>query len=98
MNKLILVALSLLLLQGCFLKENPINSSMKGDGFLKEILKNKENYEIQIIYTEIKRDKEGEPDFMDFEEAGVKTEEYVEAVKGKKKEYEHPESVDALFG
>ena len=40
---------------------------MKGDGFLKEILKNKENYEIQIIYTEIKRDKEGEPDFMDFE-------------------------------
>ena len=67
MNKLILVALSLLLLQGCFLKENPINSSMKGDGFLKEILKNKENYEIQIIYTEIKRDKEGEPHFMDFE-------------------------------
>ena len=67
MNKLILTALSLFLLQGCFLKENPINSSMKGDGFLKEILKNKENYEIQIIYTEIKRDKEGEPDFMDFE-------------------------------
>ena len=67
MNKLILVALSLLLLQGCFLKENPINSSMKGDGFLKEILKNKENYEIQIIYTEIKRDKEGEPHFIDFE-------------------------------
>jgi hypothetical protein len=67
MNKLILVALSLFLLQGCFLKENPINSSMKGDGFLKEILKNKENYEIQIIYTEIKRDKEGEPHFMDFE-------------------------------
>jgi len=67
MNKLILIALSLFLLQGCFLKENPINSSMKGDGFLKEILKNKENYEIQIIYIEIKRDKEGEPDFMDFE-------------------------------
>jgi hypothetical protein len=67
MNKLILTALSFFLLQGCFLKENPINSSVKGDGFLKEILKNKENYEIQIIYTEIKRDKEGEPDFMDFE-------------------------------
>ena len=67
MNKLILIASSLFLLQGCFLKENPINSSMKGDGFLKEILKNKENYEIQIIYTEIKRDKEGKPHFMDFE-------------------------------
>ena len=67
MNKLILTALSFFLLQGCFLKENPINSSMKGDSFLKEILKNKENYEIQIIYTEIKKDKEGEPHFMDFE-------------------------------
>ena len=33
-----------------------------------------------------------------FEEAGVKTEEYINAVKGKKKEYKHPESVDALFG
>ena len=67
MNKLILIASSLFLLQGCFVKENPVSSSMKGDSFLKEILKNKENYEIQIIYTEIKRDKEGEPDFMDFE-------------------------------
>ena len=67
MNKLILIASSLFLLQGCFVKENPVSSSMKGDSFLKEILKNKENYEIQIIYTEIKRDKEGEPHFMDFE-------------------------------
>ena len=58
MNKLILIASSLFLLQGCFVKENPVSSSMKGDSFLKEILKNKENYEIQIIYTEIKRDKE----------------------------------------
>ena len=67
MNKLILIASSLFLLQGCFVKENPVSSSMKGDSFLKEILKNKENYEIQIIYTEIKRDKEGKPHFMDFE-------------------------------
>ena len=40
---------------------------MKDDSFLDEILKNKENHELQIIYTEIKRDKEGEPDFIDFE-------------------------------
>ena len=67
MNKLILISLSIFLLQGCFLKENPISSSMKDDSFLDEILKNKENYELQIIYTQIKRDKEGEPDFIDFE-------------------------------
>ena len=67
MNKLILISLSTFLLQGCFLKENPISSSMKDDSFLDEILKNKENHELQIIYTEIKRDKEGEPDFIDFE-------------------------------
>ena len=67
MNKLILISLSIFLLQGCFLKENPISSSMKDDSFLDEILKNKENHELQIIYTEIKRDKEGEPDFIDFE-------------------------------
>ena len=35
---------------------------------------------------------------MEFEEANVKTEEYVEAVKGKKKEYDTPDGVDDLFG
>ena len=38
------------------------------------------------------------PDFMEFEEANVKTEEYVEAVKGKKKEYDTPDGVEDLFG
>ncbi len=38
------------------------------------------------------------PDFMEFEEANVKTDEFVEAVKGKKKEYAEPEGVADLFG
>ena len=40
---------------------------MKNDNFLTEILKNKEEYEIQIAYTEISRNKDGEPIFKDFE-------------------------------
>ena len=67
MNKLILTALSFFLLQGCFLRENPIKASMKSDNFLSEILKNKDEYEIQIAYTEITRDKYDEPVFRDFE-------------------------------
>ena len=38
------------------------------------------------------------PDFMEFEDASVKTEEFVEAVKGKKKEYKEAETVADLFG
>ena len=40
---------------------------MKSDNFLSEILKNKDEYEIQIAYTEITRDKYDEPVFRDFE-------------------------------
>ena len=36
------------------------------------------------------------PEFMEFE-ANVKTEEFVEAVKGKKKEYSTPGTVEDLF-
>ena len=67
MRQLSLCILSLFLLQGCFLRENPIKVSMKSDDFLSEILKNKDDYEIQIAYTEITRDKYGEPVFRDFE-------------------------------
>ena len=34
---------------------------------------------------------------MEFEEANVKTDEFVEAVKGKRKEYETPDTVSDLF-
>ncbi len=67
MRQLSLSILFLFLLQGCFLSENPIKTSMKNDNFLTEILKNKDEYEIQIAYTEIIRDKDGKPVFRDFE-------------------------------
>ena len=67
MRQLLLSILFLFLFQGCFLSENPIKKSMKNDNFLTEILKNKEEYEIQIAYTEISRNKDGEPIFKDFE-------------------------------
>lgn len=67
MRQLSLCILLLFLLQGCFLRENPIKASMKSDNFLSEILKNKDEYEIQIAYTEITRDKEGKPVFREFE-------------------------------
>jgi hypothetical protein len=34
---------------------------------------------------------------MEFEEANVKTEEFTEAVKGKRKEYSTPDTVEDLF-
>ena len=67
MRQLLLSILFLFLFQGCFLSENPIKKSMKNDNFLTEILKNKEEYEIQIAYTKISRNKDGEPIFKDFE-------------------------------
>jgi len=67
MRQLLLSILFLFLFQGCFLSENPIKKSMKNDNFLTEIVKNKEEYEIQIAYTEISRNKDGEPVFKDFE-------------------------------
>lgn len=38
------------------------------------------------------------PDGMEFEEPAIRTEEFIEAIKGKKKEYAEPEGVADLFG
>ena len=51
----------------CDLSTNPIKSAIKNDEFLSKILKNKEQHEIQVIFTEISRNKDGEPEFRDFE-------------------------------
>ena len=67
MRQLSIFILFLFLLQGCYLRDNPIKTSMKNDDFLTEILKNKNEYEIQIAYTEVTRDRDGEPVFRDFE-------------------------------
>ena len=51
----------------CDFSTNPIKSAIKNDEFLSKILKNKEQHEIQVIFTEISRNKDGEPEFRDFE-------------------------------
>ena len=51
----------------CDFSTNPIKSVIKNDEFLSKILKNKEQHEIQVIFTEISRNKDGEPIFKDFE-------------------------------
>ena len=66
MSQRLVIILSLFLLNGCFVRENPIKVSLKNDDFLNEILKNKEEYELQIAYTEVSRDNQGEPVFRDF--------------------------------
>ena len=48
-----LVCLYLLILFGCSLETNPIKSSLRKNDFLKEIIKEKEDYEIQILLTKI---------------------------------------------
>ena len=51
----------------CDFSSNPIKSSLNSDEFLSGILKNKEQYEIQVLFTEINRNKDGEPEFTDFQ-------------------------------
>ncbi len=42
-----------ILLFGCSLDTNPIKSSFRNNDFLKEIIKDKEDYEIQVLLTKI---------------------------------------------
>jgi len=42
-----------IILFGCSLETNPIKSSLRKNDFLKEIIKEKEDYEIQILLTKI---------------------------------------------
>ena len=45
--------ISLILLVGCSFNPDPIRSAFKEDDFLRSIIKDKDNYEIQILYTEV---------------------------------------------
>lgn len=45
--------LLIILLFGCSLDTNPIKSSLRNNDFLKEIIKDKEDYEIQVLLTKI---------------------------------------------
>jgi len=42
-----------IILFGCSLETNPIKSSLRKNDFLKEIIKDKEDYEIQVLLTKI---------------------------------------------
>ena len=52
MKQLACLLLSIILF-GCSLEANPIKSSFRKNDFLKEIIKEKEDYEIQILLTKI---------------------------------------------
>ena len=52
MKQLVCLLLSIILF-GCSLETNPIKSSLRKNDFLKEIIKEKEDYEIQILLTKI---------------------------------------------
>ena len=52
MKQLACLLLSIILF-GCSLETNPIKSSFRKNDFLKEIIKKKEDYEIQILLTKI---------------------------------------------
>ena len=52
MKQLVCLLLSIILF-GCSLETNPIKSSFRKNDFLKEIIKEKEDYEIQVLLTKI---------------------------------------------
>ena len=66
MRKVYVLLISILLLTGCSLRSDPIRSAFKGDDFLRSIVKNKDNYEIQILYTEVSKNSDGKAEFSDF--------------------------------
>ena len=66
MRKVYVLLISILLLTGCSLGSDPIRSAFKGDDFLRSIVKNKDNYEIQILYTEVSKNNDGKAEFSDF--------------------------------
>jgi len=67
MRKVYVLLISILLLTGCSLRSDPIRSAFKGDDFLRSIVKNKDNYEIQILYTEVSKNSDGKAEFSDFQ-------------------------------
>jgi len=55
-----------IILFGCSLETNPIKSSFRKNDFLKEIIKEKEDYEIQILLTKIDQSN-SKIDFQEYE-------------------------------
>ena len=65
MKQLACLLLSIILF-GCSLETNPIKSSFRKNDFLKEIIKEKEDYEIQILLTKIDQ-YNSRVDFQEYE-------------------------------
>jgi len=57
--------LSAIILFGCSLETNPIKSSLRKNDFLKEMIKDKEDYEIQVLLTKIDQ-KNTQDDFQEY--------------------------------
>ena len=65
MKQLACLLLSIILF-GCSLETNPIKSSFRKNDFLKEIIKEKEDYEIQVLLTKIDQ-YNSQVDFQEYE-------------------------------
>ena len=67
MRNTVALIISLILLVGCSFTPDPIRSAFKEDDFLRSILKDKDKYEIQILYTEVSKNSIGQSEFSDFQ-------------------------------
>ena len=67
MRRLSIIIFILFLLQGCFLRQNPVNRALNQDKFLRDVIKEKDKYEIQILYTEVFNNNFGKTEFLDFD-------------------------------
>ena len=54
-------------MQGCFFKHDPLISALNEDEFTRKFVKDKEKYEIQILYTEVSKNTLGQTEFTDFQ-------------------------------
>ena len=57
--------ISAIILFGCSLETNPIKSSLRKNDFLKEIIKDKEDYEIKVLLTKIDQNN-NKADFQEY--------------------------------
>ena len=67
MRNIFLLFVSLFFLQGCFFKNDPLISALNEDEFTRKFVKDKEKYEIQILYTEVSKNTLGQTEFNDFQ-------------------------------
>ena len=67
MRNIFLLFISLFFLQGCFFNHDPLISALNEDEFTRKFVKDKEKYEIQILYTEVSKNTLGQTEFNDFQ-------------------------------